>query len=1023
MQLLSRLVEWSLRNRVLVIVATLTLVLMGVRAASRLPVDAVPDVTTIQVQVITSAPALPPLEIERYVSVPVERAMQGLPGATEVRSLSRYGISIVTIVFEEGTDIWFARQLVGERMGEATRAVLADHGTPEIGPVSTGLGEIYQFALRNPDLDAMQLEELLDWYLSPRLRAVPGVVEINSLGGEDREYHVVLDPARMRSMGVSIADVARAVEASNANAGGGYVEQDRRHVVIATDGLVAGREDLERVVLGRTAAGAAITIADVGNVQFRPRLRRGAASMDGEGEVVVGMALMLVGENPRRVAKAVHDRLAELEATLPPGTTITPFYDRSALVDRTLRTALVNLGEGALLVVFVLFLLLGDLRAGLVVASVIPLAMCFAVVVMEAAGISANLMSLGAIDFGLVVDGAVIIVENVARRLGERGSDAPRNDVETVKSATLEVRRATVYGEIVIAIVYLPVLGLRGIEGKLFAPMVTTVLLVLAGAFILSLTWVPVLAGLILRPRARRSIPIMRTIARAYEPVLGACLAHPRRALAVGAAIVLAASVLATRLGAEFVPRLDEGDVLVEVRRSPGVALSESVAQDQRMQRALAAIPEIEHVVSKTGAPEVAADPMGLGQTDVYIALAPPESWRTGLDKPALGAEILEAVQTAVSEADAELSQPIEMRTNELVAGIRSDVGILVYGPSLSELARLGDAVAGALDGVPGVGHVRVERLEGLGSLRIAPDRTRLARHGLTVADVNLAAEAIAVGHGAGIVREGDRSFAIRIRVGEPTLDLDVLADLPLRSAQGGMVPLGEVATLRLEDAPAAIDREGLSRRVLIEFDVEGGDLVGTVAAAREALAQRVTWPVGYHVEWGGTFRHFEEARDRLLVAVPAALVSIVLVLWLAFRSLAPTLVILANVPFAAVGGVLALVVRGIPFSISAGIGFIALFGVAILDGLLVVTVAQRFERQGLPRAQAVHQAAVQRLRPVVTTALVAAIGLVPMALSTAPGAEVQRPLATVVIGGICTAALYTLLLLPALWRGRRAPG
>jgi len=1023
MSLLSAIVEWSLRQRPTVIFFTLLVVVFGVRAGVQLPIDAVPDITNVQVQVITSAPALSPMEVEKYVSIPVERAMQGLPQVEQVRSLSKYGMSIVTIVFEDDTDIYFARQLVSERMPHAAEAVPEGYGSPEMGPISTGLGEIYQFTVRNDAMTMMELEELLDWYIAPQLAAVPGVVEVNSLGGEDRQYQVVLDGPRLQSMGLSIRDVVEALEKSNANAGGGYIERNREHIVIGTEGLVTSLDDLRNVVLGATPQGAPITVQHVGEVKFGPRLRRGAASMDGEGEVVVGLALMLMGENPREVTEAVKKKLDDMQSSLPDGTRIEAFYDRSRLVDRTIATAATNLIEGAALVILVLLLLLGDLRAGLVVALVIPLSMLFALIVMRALGISGNLMSLGALDFGLIVDGAVIVVENAARRLAEaQGKQSEpltlAHRTQVVRDATMEVRRATVFGEAIIAVVYIPILTLTGVEGKLFTPMASTVLLALGGAFIFSLTLVPVLASLLLRPgRRHRQTHLMRLLLAIYEPVLQLTSRHRAVTLATGVVVLGGAGYVSTQLGAEFVPQLDEGDILVEAQRLPGVALSESVAQDRRVQRALLPIPEVEHVVSKTGSPELAIDPMGIGQTDVFVSLVDNDQWRPGLTKDALAEEISAAVKQAVPEVAGSISQPIQMRTNELVAGVRSDVGMIVYGPDLDELVRLGDDVRAAVARIPGVVDLRAEQVAGLKYLRITPDRGRLARYGLTVADVNLAAEAISAGHAAGAVLEGDRSFAIQVKIDhEPQGDLEALARLPLRSMSGHIVPLGDVADLRLEDGPAAINREAQSRRLIVEFNVRGRPLTSVVRDAQAAVDSAVAMPQGYRVEWGGTFRHYEDATDRLRVIVPIALGLIMFLLWSAFSSLRLGLVIFLNVPFAVVGGVVALWLRDIPFSISAGVGFIALFGVAVLNGLVLVTVSRDLEQQGMAPAAAMLRAASLRLRPVLTTALVASLGFVPMALSTAPGSEVQRPLATVVIGGLITATSLTLLLLPVVY-------
>ncbi|HEU4407713.1 MAG TPA: CusA/CzcA family heavy metal efflux RND transporter [Polyangiaceae bacterium] len=1023
MALLSAIVAWSLRNRAVVLVATLLFVAVGIRAALSLPIDAVPDVTNVQVQVITTAPALSPVEVEQYVTVPVERAMAGVPKSTEVRSVSKYGLSVVTVVFDDGTDIYFARQLVGERMRDAQAAVPAQYGKPEVGPISSGLGEIYQFVVKNDGLSLMQREELLDWVIAPQLRTVRGVIEVNSFGGENRQYQVIIDPRRLQAAGVSVAQVAEGLERSNANAGGGYIQHNREQFVIGTDGLVKDLDDLRRVVIGATPQGVPITIATVADVQFGPRLRRGAATRDGEGEVVIGVAMMLLGENSRTVTETVKQKLATLQPSLPPGTSIEPFYDRSALVDRTIGTVGTNLLEGAALVALVLFLLLGDLRAGVVVATVIPLSMLFAVTAMNAWGLSGNLMSLGAIDFGLIVDGAVIIVENAVRRLSERRAELGRAlsaDERTlvVREATLEVRQASVFGEAIIAIVYLPILALTGIEGKLFRPMATTVLLALLGAFVLSLTLVPVLTSYVVREKAGgHETWLLRKAHAAYVPALRAAMRRRWATLGAGVLALAAAVAVATRIGAEFVPQLDEGDLLIEARRLPGIALDESVATALRLERAVRTIPEVTHVVSRTGAPEVATDPMGIEQSDVYIGLKPHDEWRDGLDKEELAKQIAAAADEAVPEVAGAISQPIQMRTNELVAGVRSDVAVLLYGPDLDRLKELGEKTAELVRKTPGAADVRVEQVAGLRYLRVVPDRAKLARYGLTIDDVNQITETMAVGHEVGEVLEGERRFGIVLKTGHGfSGDLARLAALPLRSVSGQIVPLGDVAELSFREGPAQVSRENQSRRLSVEFNVRGRDLMSVVREAQDAVARDLHAPTGYRVEWGGQFEHYADAKARLSLVVPLAFALILFLLWMAFRSMRTAALIFLGVPFAVVGGVVALWLRELPFSISAGVGFVALFGVAVLNGLVLVSFAQHLEEGGADHVEAIGRAAELRLRPVLMTALVASLGFLPMALSTAPGSEVQRPLATVVIGGLISATALTLFVLPVVY-------
>ncbi len=1022
MALIKAILAWSLRNRTLVIVSFVILVALGVRAAVRLPIDAVPDVTNIQIQIITTAPALSPVEVEQYVSVPVERAMAGIPNTTEIRSISKYGISVVTIAFEDGTDIYFARQLVSERMRAAEDAVPREYGTPEMGPISTGLGEIYQFVVRGSGKSARELKETLDWYVAPQLRMVPGVVEVNSFGGETKQYEVALDARRLQASGISVSDVVSAIEQANGNAGGGYLEHGREQLVVGSVGLIRSVEDLRTVVVATSDDGVPITIGRVASrVELGSALRRGAASIDGQGEVTVGVVMMLMGANSRTVTEAVKAKIAALSPSLPRGIRIEPFYDRSALVERTIWTVVKNLAEGAVLVVLVLVFLLGNLRAGAIVALVIPIAMLVALLLMNAMGSSGNLMSLGALDFGLIVDGAVIVVENAVRRLAEARHEQDRaltgeERRSIVEAASAEMISASLFGQLIIAIVYIPILGLGGIEGKLFHPMATTVLFALGGAFLATVTLVPVLASLVLRGGPERETLLMRAMHRIYHPALTGAMR--RRAVALGCGVlVLAVAVFVGRqVGAEFVPKLDEGDVLVEARRLPGVALSESISTDLRLQKALLAVPEVTHVVSKTGAPDLANDPMGIEQTDVYIQLQPRSKWRKGWVKDDVAKAVAKALEDNVPELSFGLSQPIEMRTNELVAGVKSDVAIEIYGPDLDELQRAAQRVAAVVRRVPGAVDVRAEQGYGLSYLRITPDRGALALHGLTVKDVNTLTEAMAVGHRAGIVREGDRRFEIAVKLDRVDGDLDRVRRLPLRSARGAVVPLGDVATVEEVTGPLVVNRNKLSRRITVEANVRGRDLVSVVDDARAAVERDVTLPAGYRLEWGGTFENFLSAKKRLQLIVPLALLAILFLLWRAFDRGKPALLIFLNIPFAIIGGVFALALRGMPFSVSAGVGFIALFGVAVLNGLVLASFARQLEAAGRSAHEAITEAARLRLRPVLMTAFVAALGFVPMALSTAPGSEVQRPLATVVIGGLISATLLTLLLFPAVY-------
>ena len=1021
MALIKAILGWSLRNRMVVILGFVVLAGLGVRAALSLPIDAVPDVTNVQIQIITTAPALSPVEVEQYVSVPVERSMAGIPRTTEIRSISKYGISVVTIAFEDGTDIYFARQLVAERMREAEDAVPREYGTPEMGPISTGLGEIYQFVVRGEGKSGRELKETLDWYLAPQLRMVPGVVEVNSFGGETKQYEVALDARRLQASGITVADVVAAIEQSNGNAGGGYIESGQEQLVVGSVGLIQSIDDLRSVVVA-TNAGVPITLGRVASrVALGSALRRGSASIDAGGEVTVGVVMMLMGANSRTVTEGVKAKIAELRPSLPPGIRVEPFYDRASLVDRTISTVARNLAEGAVLVVLVLVFMLGNLRAGAIVALVIPLAMLFALLLMNAMGSSGNLMSLGAIDFGLIVDGAVIVVENAVRRLAEARHEKARDLTseersQVVEGAAAEMLSASLFGQLIIAIVYIPILGLGGVEGKLFHPMATTVLLALGGAFLATITLVPVLASLILRAGTEHETLLMRVLDRIYRPALDGAMRRRGLALALGVALLAGAVAVGRTIGAEFVPKLDEGDVLIEARRLPGIALSESISTDRRLQTALLEVPEVAHVVSKTGSPDLANDPMGIEQTDVYLQLKPRGQWRPGMAKEDVAAAVSKALEDNVPELSIGLSQPIEMRTNELVAGVKSDLAIEIYGSDLDELQRVAQRVASVVRRVPGAVDVRAQQGQGLTYLKIIPDRGALAQHGLTIKDVNTITESLAVGQKAGVVREGDRRFDIAVKLDHIDGDLEKIRRLPLRSASGAVVPLGDVASVEAASGPLVVNRNKLSRRITVEANVRGRDMVSVVKDAQQAVRRDVTLPAGYRVEWGGTFENFLSAKRRLQLVVPLALVAILFLLWRAFDRGKPAVLIFLNIPFAIAGGIIALAIRGIPFSISAGVGFIALFGVAVLNGLVLVSFARHLETLGRSAHDAISEAARLRLRPVLMTALVAALGFIPMALSTAPGSEVQRPLATVVIGGLVSATFLTLLLFPAVY-------
>ena len=1024
--MLAWVVAASIRHRLAVLLGGVILVVLGARAFAALPIDAVPDLTNVQVQVLTAAPSLGALDVERLVSAPVEMALSGIPGARELRSLSRYGVSAVTVVFDDDVDPQVARNRVSERMPRIRGEVAPDIGVPEMGPLATGLGEIYQFEVRGEAMGPMALRSILDWQIAPRLRMVPGVIDVNVFGGELRTYEVTLDPQRMAIRHVALGEIITALERNHVAVGGGAIQRGPEGLLVRGDAMIRSLDDLGDIAVSQQG-GAPIYVRDVATPRFAPMLRQGAATRDGRGEVVVGMTLMLLGDNSRVVSRAVADAVRRINPTLPAGVRIDAFYDRTTLVERTLQTVSHSLVEGGLLVVLVLFLMLRNLRAGLVAAAMIPLCMLGAFIGMRALGISGNLMSLGAIDFGLVVDGAIILLENAVHHLAAasaaRGRPLTRGERDDgVLRAALEVRGATAFGEIIIALVYLPVLTLQGVEGKTFQPMALTVLFALAGAFVLSLTFVPALASLLLAADARDlPSPIVTAARWAYAPLLRATLRRPAVTLAVALVALGVSGALARGLGSEFVPQLNEGAFIVEMVRQPSTSLDESVRQATLVERVLRRFPEVTTVVCKTGRPEIANDPMGVEQSDVLVMLRPWAQTLPAAEREALIARMEAALTSAVPGVAFGFTQPIQMRMNELLSGVRADVAVKVYGDDLPTLARLGAQIARVLRTVRGATDLRADRVEGMPVLRATVDRHAAARLGADAQEALSMIEAIG-GRTVGSVLEGRQRYPLRVRLPAGLRDdLEALRRLPVHIAGDATVPLRDVARLELIDEPVVINRESLARRLVVQTNVRGRDLGGFAAEAQRAVTRSVHLPPGYRLEWGGQFENLERAKLRLMVVVPLALAMILALLYASFRSVGATLLIFANVPFAATGGVLALWARGLPLSLSASVGFIALFGVAVLNGLVLVTQVRQLRAAGDSLIDAAQDGALRRLRPVLTTALVASLGFVPMALTTGAGSEVQRPLATVVIGGLVSSTLLTLLVLPTLyaWLGR----
>ncbi len=1011
--MLQRLVEFTLRHRYAVLALTGFFCILGIVAFLNLPFDAFPDTTPVLVQVNVAAPGWAPEDLERLVTYQVEQGLTGLSGLEEVRSVTKYGLCQVTAIFEDGTDLYLARQQVSERL--LTAELPEGIGVPELGPVSTGLGEIFHYIVLGDTEDNTAPRTAQDWIIMPQLLSVPGVAEVNSWGGFERQYQILFDPDRIAQYDLSLPEVIEAIHDDLGNVPGGQINRGGEMTIIRGIGTVESIAEIENIVIASRET-IPLTVKDIGEVVIGHEIRRGATTYNGKGEAVLGLGFMITGENPADITRSMAQRLTEASQNLPDGIKAVPVYERTDLVKKVLKTVEHNLLFGALLVVAVLFVFLGNLRAGLIVASAIPLSMLFAFDLMSRFGIAGSLMSLGAIDFGLAVDNAVIQVENSVKRLAEGNSTKSR--LEIIRDAIMEVRKPTLFGELIIIIVYLPILTLQGVEGKLFRPMALTVVFVLTGSLILSFTVLPSLIGIFLSKKVREREPVfVEWLRRMYRPVLDTALKYARIVIIVAVVLLIGGGILFTRLGSEFVPRLSEGTIVINLVRLAGISLDESVKYNTQIENnLLAAFPdEIELIWTRTGTAELSTDPMGLELSDMFISLKPRDRWKKASNQE----ELVAAIDNELADLPGQnriFTQPIEMRINEMIAGIRSDIGIKLFGDDLNVLEEMAEELAVLVETIPGSADVTVEQLTGQPQLRLTVDRQRLARFGLTARDVLTSIESIG-GIIAGDVFEGQRRFDLVVRVDTTRLaGPEDIKNILVRSKSGSLIGLDRVTTGILDEGPGTITREWSKRRIVVQCNIRDRDIGSFVNELRTRLDSDVSLPTGYFIRLGGQFENLERARTRLAIVVPIALLLIFALLYWTYKSARDAVLIFSGVPLAALGGVITLTMRGMPFSISAGVGFIALSGIAVLNGLVLVSMIKRLRSEGRSIAEAVHAGAMTRLRPVFMTALVAAMGFIPMAVSSGVGAEVQRPLATVVVGGILTSTALTLIVLPALY-------
>lgn len=1023
--MINKLIEFSFKQRLLIVAMTILIAALGFYSLNNIPIDAFPDVTNVQVQVIAEAPGLSPVETEKLVTFPIEVAMNGLPKLTEIRSISKYGLAVVTVVFEDEVDIYFARRLVLERLQNAKENLPPSVPQPEIGPITSGMGEIYQYFLESDSLDIMGLRTIQDWIIKPQLRTVPGVTEVNSFGGLVKQYHVIVDPNKLLSYNLTLDEVFEAVEKNNSVAGGNFLEHASEQYIIRGIGLAQKEQDFENIIV-KNEHGTPVYVKNVARVTLGPETRQGAVVMQGRGEVSAAIVMMLRGENSRKVIERVKAKVEDINKTLPPHVKIHPYYDQTDLVDKTISTVRTNLLEGGLLVIAVLVFFLGDARGAFIVALTIPLSMLFAFIGMEWLGLSANLMSLGAIDFGMIVDGSVVMVENFERRLTHKQPDETK--AQLIAGAAKEVGRPILFGILIIIAVYLPILTLQGIEGKMFKPMALTVGFALVGSLLLTLTFIPVLSSLLLKENKTHKEPkLIHWIRLLYTPLLKKAL--KRKVLVIGIALVvlIGSFALVPFLGSEFIPELDEGSILIQPIRMPSISLTESIEIEKKVQQIIMQFPEVEFVVGRLGRPDIATDPMGVNLSDIYVTLKPKSEWKTAKTKEELVEKMVEELKH-IPGVNYNITQPIAMRVDELVSGVKSDVAIKLFGDDLKILKEKADEIADVVRNVRGASDVSTEQISGQTYLNIYIDRSAIARYGLNVDDVQRIVEIAIGGKIATEVIEGEARFGVLVRYPENyRSDIqgieNTLVSIPRQiptsrdgQASGGTIPLAQLARIVAEEGPVQVSREYGQRRIVIECNVRGTDIGSFVAEAKKQIESSVKIPAGYYITWGGQFENQERATRRLLVVVPLSIFIIFVLLFMTFGNLRHSFLILLNLPFALSGGILALLIRDLHMSVSASIGFIALFGVAVLNGIVMISYINQLLKEGHELEFAIVKGASDRLRPVLMTALVASFGFIPMALSHGTGAEVQRPLATVVIGGLMTSTLLTLFVLPVVY-------